>query len=175
MSGLIMELDMKVMPVGAAIQQAKLLSGMTLKQIAVRMEIHESVAKKLFAEHQDRLPDILEVVAICNALGNRFLLDWMLAQLEPAVAILGGHISIPSQFCSLSAAFGELSRATGEALTDGKINASEANAMMKRARSVRESSDKLMANLEPIAGQIFTAGKWVSKTVCTCETEVSEQ
>ncbi len=158
MGGYSMELDLKIMPVGAAIQQAKLLSGLTLKQIELRMEIHESVAKKLFAEHQERIPDILEIVAMCRALGNSFLLDWMQAQLEEFPQ--ADPKTVPSQFCSLSDAFSRLARTTAAALEDGHLDSGEANAMFTRARDVREDATRIMAAVAPIAGQIFTAGKW---------------
>ena len=167
MPGYNMELDLKIMPVGAAIQQAKLLSGLTLKQIALRMEITESVAKKLFAEHQERIPDILEVIAMCKALKSDFLMEWMRAQLEDLDSGQGGNVA--SQFCRLSDGFSKLAQTTALALSDGKLDASEANAMLRHARNVREDAEQIMQAVAPIAGQIFQGGKWVKvAVVCEC-------
>lgn len=159
MQGYRMELDLKTMPVGAALQQAKIKSGLDYRTIAARMGIHHSVVKKLFAEHQDRLPDILEIIEICNALGNTFLLDWLAAQVE--VLPVQAAASIPGQFCTLSESFANTARATAEAMADGHTSPQEANSILLHAREVRDAATRLMGALEPIAGQMYKGGKWV--------------
>lgn len=159
MPGYKMELDLKTMPVGAAIQQAKIKSGLNNMEIANRMGLTLSVVKKLFAEHQDRLPDIMEVVEICNALGNTFLLDWLAAQVE--VLPVQAAASIPGQFCTLSESFANTARATAEAMADGHTSPQEANSILLHAREVRDAATRLMGALEPIAGQMYKGGKWV--------------
>lgn len=154
-----MELDLKTMPVGAALQQAKIKSGLDYRTIAARMGIHHSVVKKLFAEHQDRLPDILEIVEICNALGNTFLLDWLAAQVE--VLPVESPVSVPGQFCRLSESFAHTARAATEAMQDGHTSPQEANDILLHARDVRDAATHLMGALEPIAGQMFKGGKFI--------------
>ena len=158
MAGYQMELDLKIMPVGAALQQAKITSGLTYEQIAGRTGWNLSVVKKIFGEHQDRLPDIQEVATICTAIGNTFLLEWLAAQVEDIPGAAGGNVAM--QFCRLSDGFAKLARTTAEALGDGSLDAGEANSMLRHARNVREDADQIMAIVAPIAGQIFSAGKW---------------
>lgn len=168
MSGYDMELDLKIMSVGAALQQAKIKSGLTYEQIAGRTGWNLSVVKKMFGEYQDRLPDIQEIVTICNALGNSFLLEWLAAQIEDLAG--GQGDTVASQFCRLSDGFARLAQTTATALSDGKLDATEANSMLRHARNVRDDASQIMEAVAPIAGQLFQGGRWRPVTViCECQ------
>jgi len=163
--------DFKNMTAKQALTLAKLLSGKTCEDIAEETGFPYQSIRQYFKEHETRyFPGIHRIPALCRALGNNILIEWLHAQLE----IPSHHPSITKgsellkELNRLSSELGDVARVTGEALQDGKVDQQEAQQIIGEIKDVEEQCQKLKDGLQHVAGQVFEGGHF-KKIYIACE------
>ena len=96
-----------------ALRYAKDVSGLTAEEIATRMGVKPSIVRRYLQNAEGYAPGLDKLPALCSALGNTVLLQWLTAQLEPAdVEVLPARdrAEVLTAVASASAALGDVQR-----------------------------------------------------------------
>lgn len=160
--------DLRNMTAGEALQYAKLLSGMTVEDIADRAGWGVASLRRCFnPQDTDHRPSLTRIPALCRALGNTVLLDWVIAQLEELSGTPGKSsvVDILQAVNAAASTSGQVHEAVDAALLDGRIDRQEARDIRGACREARKSLERIEASLQPIAGQVWRAGRWESITI----------
>lgn len=152
-------IDLKTMSAKGALNQAKIAAGEpSNKEIARRIaklnddKIQTSPVSRYFQENDDYHPSLDVIPDLCKVLGNRILLDWQEAQLEPAAQTgIKSSESLLMGVASLGVEFGEACGAIHSALADDKITKQEAQEIRSQLIDLQNVAQKLCDGLEYVA------------------------
>nr|MCR5258673.1 helix-turn-helix transcriptional regulator [Desulfovibrio sp.] len=72
--------DYRNMTAVDAVRHAKDLSGMTAEEIATASGLGVASVTRYFRQGEDYGPSLKNIPALCRAMGNTILIDWLLAQ-----------------------------------------------------------------------------------------------
>jgi len=161
-----MKVDLRKLTPKAALSYAKTVSGKTNDEIANDADLPQQTVEQYFKASGDTyFPSLAKLPALCRALGNTILIDWLKAQTEditPGVEVKSGN-DLLMGVVGIGREFGEVSAAVHEALVDGKCDGQEASLVCGELFDVESSARKLRHGLEKISGRKFVPGKgWVA-------------
>ena len=105
-----------------ALRYAKDVSGLTAEEIATRMGVKPSIVRRYLQHAEGYAPGLDRLPALCAALGNTVLLQWLSAQVEPADAEVlpaRDRAEVLTAVAAASAALGDVQRRLVETAQTG--------------------------------------------------------
>lgn len=150
--------SLKHMSFKQALVYARALSGMTKEDIAEVAELPPASVARYFQQNDYYSPSPNLIPALCRAMGNTILADWITAQIEemrPAQTI-DGIDTLTQKVMGSTVNNGDLARLTRDVVSDGIITAEEAKALIGRIKANIKYLQELESGLEPLAGYLCT-------------------
>ena len=131
-----------------ALRYAKEQSGKTAEEIAKAMFVSTAVATRYFKAGDDYGPNLGRIPALCGALGNTILIDWLRCQTAEPDAVLPAQdrTHVLTAVARASAALGEVSRILAET-EQGGIDAG-------RAREIRSGLEDVKLACSAVQGML---------------------
>lgn len=130
-------LNQRDMGAADVIRQAVLMSGKPQEEIEALAGLRPGILDQYASRHDQRWPSLLNIPAICQALGNDLLIAWLQAQYESlALRHYPQEISGPEllrETVASAAEFGDVARAVEAALKDEKLTRRERMAIRREA------------------------------------------
>lgn len=154
--------SLKHMSFKQALIYAKTLSGMTKEEIGEAADLQPASVARYFQQNDHYAPSPALIPALCRAMGNTILADWIAAQIEemrPAQTI-DGIDTLTQKVMGSTVNNGDLARLTREVVSDGIITIEEAKSLIGRVKANIKYLQELEAGLEPLAGHVMRGGKW---------------
>lgn len=145
--------DFMHMTAKQALVLAKDASGLTNAQIANRTAIGPEAVQRYFSEFDDYFPAIKHVPALCRALGNTIIFDWLRAQMAdmlPSEDPMDSVAAVAQTAVTLGALAGNVCAEASEAMADGIIEAHEARALNARLADLAEHVKIAQSRLQPV-------------------------
>jgi hypothetical protein len=99
---------LSAMPCAAVMQAAHRLSGLSLEEIAFRMERDEATVAGWFAEEADRFPPLPLLPKLCHILDNTIIFEWVFAQFQGLQTWSGHDADVPGQHRRAGEGFQEI-------------------------------------------------------------------
>lgn len=144
-----------------ALVYARMLSGMTKDEIAEAASLPPANVARYFQENDHYTPSPSLIPALCRAMDNIVLADWIMAQVEemqPAKRI-DDTDELTQKVMGSTIDNGDLSRLTKDIVSDGIVTPEEAKALIGRVKANIKHLQELESGLEPLAGNIFIRPK----------------
>lgn len=133
---------------------AKLVSGMTNEEISETSGISLAQVARYFQEHDAYAPSPALIPALCRAMGNTILVDWLNAQVEelrPVTAITTVQ-DLTVAVMRATENTGALNSKTVAAIADGQVSQQEARTLQAQFRKNGEWNFKAADALDALAG-----------------------
>ncbi len=144
--------DYRNMTAAEALRHAKEQSGMTAEEIAVASGQGTPSVTRYFRQDGEYGPSLKNIPALCRAMGNTVLVDWLQAQtgrdapVEPAKS----RAEVLTSVARAAAALGDASRILA-ATESGGINAQKAKEIRAALEDVRAACAHVQGQLQTLA------------------------
>lgn len=141
--------DYKNMTAIEALRHAREVSGLTPEEIAARTGQTAHVIRRYFRQQEGYMPSLDRIAPLCRALGNRFLMDWLLAQLEdePPIAPAKTRTEVFAAVARASATLGDCQRALADSGSISPELAREIRSILKEAAQECEHARAMLASM----------------------------
>ena len=147
--------DLKNMTAKQVLYLAKLLSGKTCEQIAEETGFPYQCIRQYFKENDTNyFPSLPRIPALCKALGNNLLIDWLKTQLHESPTIREPFKNISDllkEMNNLTSEMGDVSKEVSQAIEDGKVTWDEAQKIRGEVNDLIEQCKKLKDGLNKVA------------------------
>lgn len=166
-----MSVDLRNMTATEALRYARMVSGKTLEDLAEITGWGMSQVKQYFDSSARYFPSLPRIPTLCEAMGNTILLDWLKAQLEeiePAAMIRSG-CDLLMKVARVGAELGDVQRSTESALSDGRLDDTEAAALCGDLLDVEKAAKCARHGLTKLVGQRYVQGKGFRRVVVEVE------